>query len=60
MLNDETASLPALPLFGGVGLSNIVVTSDDVESVRKALPIGKAIDPNGINNCILRELAHEL
>ena len=49
-----------MPLFDGVGLSNIVVTSDDVESVLKALPIGKATDPDGINNCILGELAHDL
>ena len=46
-------------LFDGVGLSNIVVTSDDVESVLKTLPIGKATDPDGINNCILGELAHD-
>ena len=41
-------------------LSNIVVTCDEVESALKALPIGKARGPDGINNCILRELAHEL
>ena len=46
--------------FDGVGLSNSVVTSDEVESVLKALPTGKATGPDGINNCILRELAHEL
>ena len=60
MLNDENVSLPELPLFDGVVLSNIVVTCDEVESVLKALPIGKATGPDGINNCILRELAHEL
>ena len=60
MLNDEKASLPELPLFDGVGLSNIVVTSYDDETVLKALPIGKATGPDGINNCILKELAHEL
>ena len=60
MLNDENVSLPELPLFDGVGLSNIVVTCDEVESVLKALPIGKATGPDGINNCILRELAYEL
>ena len=60
MLNDENVSLPELPLFDGVRLSNIVVTGDEVESVLKALPIGKATGPAGINNCILRELAHEL
>ena len=54
-------SLPELPLFDGVvGLSNIVVTRDEVEYVLKALSIGKATCPDGINNCIVRELAHEL
>ena len=60
MLKDENISLPELPLFDGVGLSNIVVTCYEVESVLKTLPIGKATDPDGINNCILRELANEL
>ena len=49
-----------MPLFDGVHLSNIVVTYDEVVSVLKAPPIGKATGPDGINNCILRELAHEL
>ena len=60
MLNDENVSLPELPPFDGVELSNIVDTCDEVESVLKALPIGKATGPDGINYCILRELAHEL
>ena len=59
MLNDENLSLP-VPLFDGVGLRNIVFTCDEVESVLKALPIGKAMGPDGITNCILRKLAHEL
>ena len=60
MLNDENVSLPKLPLFNGVGLSNIVVTCDEVKPVLKALAICKARGPDGINNCILRELAHGL
>ena len=60
MLNDENASLPELPLLDGEGLSDIVVTCDGVESVLKALPIGKVTSPDGINNCILGEMAHEL
>ena len=60
MLNDKNVSLPELPLFNGDGLSNIVVTCDEVESLLKALPIGKATGPDGITNCILRELAHDL
>ena len=31
-----------------------------MESVLKSLPLGKAVGPDGINNRILRELAHEL
>ena len=60
MLNDENVSHPELPLFDGVGLSYIVVTCDEVGSVLKTLPISKATGPDGIDNCILRELAHEL
>ena len=60
LLNDENVSLLELPLFDGVGLSYIVVTCDEVESVLKTLPISKATGPDGIDNCILRELAHEL
>ena len=37
-----------------------LVTGYEAESVHKALPIGKATEPDGINNCILRELAHDL
>ena len=37
MLNDKNASLPELPIFDGGGLSNIVVTSDEIESILKAL-----------------------
>ena len=40
MLNDENVALPELPLFDSVGLSNIVVSIDEVESFLKALPIG--------------------
>ena len=60
MLNEENTSLPELPLFDDVGLSNIVVTSNKVEFVLKALPIGKSTCQDGINNCILKEFAHEL
>ena len=60
MLNEENAPLTELSLFDGVGLSNIVVSSDEVEFVLKALPIGKSTGPDGINNCILREFSHEL
>ena len=38
----------------------MAVTCYEVESVLKALLMGKAKGPDGINNCILRELAHKL
>ena len=60
MLNVDNISLSELPLFDGVGLSNIVITCDAFEFALKALPIGKAAGPDRINNYILREIAHEL
>ena len=41
-------------------LTNIVLTSLEVESVLKTLTIGKATGLNGIRNRILRELSKEL
>ena len=59
-LNDAYASFPELPQFGSVGSSNIVVTNDEFESALKALQIGLDTGTDRINNCILREFAHEL
>ena len=58
MLNNENASIPELLPFDGVGLSNIVVTNDQVENNLKAPSMDKATSLDGIYNCILRELAH--
>ena len=41
-------------------LNSIVLTTDEVDSVLKILPVGKATGPNGLSNRILRELSHEL
>ena len=41
-------------------LNSIILTTDDVESVLKILPVGKATGPNELNNRILRELSQEL
>lgn len=60
-LNDRNAHLPAiLPTNVKAELNSIVLTSDEVESVLKILPVGKATGPNGVSNRILRELSHEL
>ena len=60
-LNDRDAPLPAiLPTTLESELNIIVLTTDEVESVLKILPVGKATGPNGLSNHILRELSHEL
>ena len=41
-------------------LSNIVHTSDEVESVLKSLPVGKAVGPDGISNHVFKELIREI
>ena len=41
-------------------LSNIVLISDEVESVLKSLPVGKAVGPDGISNRVLNELSREI
>ena len=60
-LNDKNAPLPAiLPTMLESELNSIVLTTDEVDSVLKILPVGKATGPNGLSNRILRELSHEL
>ena len=60
-LDDRNAPLPAiLPTKIESELSSIVLTADEVESILKILPVGKATGPNGLSNRILRELSREL
>ena len=60
-LDDRNAPLPAiLPTKIESELSRIVLTADEVESILKILPVGKATGPNGLSNRILRELSREL
>ncbi len=40
--------------------SNIHITSEEVISTLKAVPVGKAAGPDGIDNRILREICNEL
>ena len=61
LLNDQDAPLPAiLPTIVKSELKSIALTTDEVESVLKIVPVGKASGPNGLSNRILRELSHEL
>lgn len=41
-------------------LCSLRLIPEEIMSVLGSLPVGKASDPDGINNCILRELAVEI
>ena len=43
-----------------VVMHNILITPDEVNSILKSLPQGKASGPDGVDNRILRELSDEL
>ena len=61
VLNDQNAVLPNITPFNVTSsLETVTLTSLDVESVLKTLVLGKASGPNGLNNRILKELAHEI
>ena len=61
ILNEENAVLPDLhPPASIVPLESIIFTADEVESVLKLLPTGKASGPDGLSNRLLRELSNEL
>lgn len=61
ILDDRNANVPNIENYvDGITLSSLVITPLEVESVMKSLPLGKAVGPDGINNRILREIAHEL
>ena len=47
-------------IYIGVSLKSIALTTDEVESVLKIVPVGKTSGPSGLSNRILRELSHEL
>ena len=61
VLNDQNAVLPNITPYNVTSsLETVTLTSLDVESVLKILVLGKASGPNGLNNRILKELAHEI
>ena len=61
MLDERNAEIPDIHSYPvDSPLSNIVLTSDEVESVLKSLPVGKAIGPDGISNRVLKELSREI
>ena len=60
LLDDSNAEVPNINCNVNSILSNLVITPEEVESVLKSLPLGKAVGTDDINNRTLRELAHEL
>ena len=60
IINENNAFLPILPPFNGSPLRDIIVTPAEVQIILKSLPVGRATDPDEINNVILRELAEVL
>ena len=59
-LDDSNANLPADLNIQDFTLNSISITTNEVESVLKALQTGKASGPDAINNRILKELAKPL
>ena len=41
-------------------LSSLVFTTEEVKAIRRTLPVGKAVGPDGVSNRSLRELANAL
>ena len=61
LIDDDGADLPQFESYDVLSeLNSIHITPDEVKTVLKSLPLGKAAGQDGINNCVLRELATEL
>ena len=61
LINDNDVELPQFDNYDVLSeQSFIYITPDEVETVLKFLPLGKAAGPDGINNRVLRELSREL
>ena len=61
IINDNGVELPHFDSYNVLSeLSSLHITPDEIETVFKSLPVGKAAGPHGINNRILLELAKEL
>ena len=61
LLDERNAEIPDIHSYPvDSPLSNIVLTSDEVESVLKSLSVGKAVGPDGISNRVLKELSREI
>ncbi|MES9992730.1 MAG: reverse transcriptase family protein, partial [Candidatus Thiodiazotropha sp.] len=59
-INETNASLPNINTSNPNTLDSITLSPSEVEFFLKSLKIGKAAGPDGINNRLLKELAHPL
>ena len=60
LLDEQNASLPHTMDAPRNTLNSFIITSDEVESILRSLPTGKASGPDSINNKILKDFAHPL
>ena len=61
LLDDQNAEIPEVVPYPVLhNLDFISLTPDEVKSILKSLPIGKATGPDGVSNRILSALANEL
>ena len=58
VINDDNVEVPVINDYNLVSrLNSIILTTDEVTTVLKSLPLGKAAGPDGVNNRVLKELA---
>ena len=61
VINDQNVGVPDVTDRNVISeLSIVVLTADEVKSVLKSLPVGKASGPDGITNRVLKELADQM
>ena len=61
ILNDDGVVLPDIQAVQvDTELDRVILTPQEVQSVIKILPLGKASGPNGMNNRILRESSSQV
>ena len=61
ILNDHNIEVPYCPTYNVLSeLDSLVLDPEEVLSILKSLPVGKAVGPDGVSNRILKELANQI
>ena len=61
ILNDNNVEVPLCPPHDVISeLNSLVLNPEEVLSILKSLPTGKAVGPDGVSNRILKELAEKI